>query len=328
MNAAVLRGVAAGIGAGVGIAISVGVLVTMAILQSLKLIGYAVWPTPEVILIVVLAALIGILWGLGTFKAYPSVGRGLAAGLMAFSAAALAVLLVRWLFDFSDPWAPGTVFVAGGFAAAFGTLWGMGATHPDYETVEAAQEAEHHPHKPAEPVAGAFNTASLARHSFGFLRERILPIVRPLLGPLVIAFGVALLGVVIVMLIGTFGPSRVQTTDLSASAVTPSGYLAGVTLFGQPVSKLAFFAFVVLLIFGGIASLAIGLALLINALSAQVQLAKKSPNEPIVLSDSSPQHGPLVTFLRGANRLVHFFTDWIADITLSILRMVSRQPSA
>ncbi len=320
-----LRSIAAGMGAFVGIVISLGLLIVIAVLQGLKLIGYAAWPGDQAALFVFFAAMLGFLWGFGTFRARPSVWRAVGGALAAFAAASLGVMFLRWQFGFDDPWSAGTEFVPAGFALAFGAIWGMGGFNSDYQTVETVHAAAEHPHAPGEPLVGGFDAAELGQHTITFLRERILPIVRPLLRYMVLAFGFALLGIAIVLIVilgaSIFGAAHTQTNDTSASAVTPAGYLVGVTIGNQPVSKVAFFALIAVLLLGGIGTIAIGLALLVNALSAQVQIAKKAPDEPLDFSPTSTHHGPLTRAGQFMTRLAHFFTDWAADITRSVIHI-------
>jgi len=93
--------------------------------------------------------------------------------------------------------------------------------------------------------------------------------------------------------------------------------MTGVTLFGGPVSKLAFFLIVVLLVLGGIGTLGLGLALLMNALGAQVQTAKKMADQPINYAGQTKGIiGNVANFLI---RLRHFFVEWREDTTKMVL---------
>jgi len=135
---------------------------------------------------------------------------------------------------------------------------------------------------------------------------------------------VALLGIVVVMVIGAFGPVLTQTNDTSASATTPAGYMVGVTLFGGPVSKLAFFAFLAVFILGGIGTIGLGLALFMNALSSEVKDAQKMAPVPLDFADTNKVEGPIGNTVNFFIRLRKFFIEWLADITSGALRSINR----
>ncbi len=316
----------------IGIVLSGTLLIVIAVLQSLKLIGYPVWPGDQANLFVFFAALIGVVWGLGTFRAKPSVLRAIGGGLFVFAAINLLVMFLRWLLSFADPWSTGTNLFVSGFLMAFGVLWGMGGAWPDYQTVELAtaaeERAEHEPPAPrTEPLTG-FDVEMVAEKQLDLLKERILPIVRPALPWLASAFGIVLLVILAVMAVGSLTSlnhgGHTQTNIESASATTPVGYVDGLTAFGQPVSKAAFFILLAVLLLGGIGSMGLGLALAMNALSTQVAAAKKMSPEPLDFSETAKSHGPLTRAGRFAGRLVKFFRDWGADITHGARGALSR----
>lgn len=318
----VSQGLAGGIGATIGLVLSLGALITIAILQSLKLIGGIVWAPEQAILFVVLAVIVGFIWGFGVLVMRPGVMRMLLGAIAACFLATALLMIFRWLVGF-EPWSLGATLLFAGFAAAFGVVWGMGGFRPENQTVEAAHEAAHHP-QPAQPIKGAFDAVKFNAALFRFIGNRILPIIRPLLGPAVIALGIALLAVVVIMVVSAFGSQRVQTDRTSASAVTIRGYVDGLELFGGPVSKFGFFIFIALLIVGGVGSMALGLALIVNALSTQVQIAKKLPKEPLDLTKVEGGKSPIAGMTQFFVRLLRFFTDWVADITGSATRSISR----
>ncbi len=313
---------AGGIGATIGLAVSLFILINIAVLQSLKLIGGTVWPVEQAALFVVLAAIIGLLWGVGLLRLRPGLLRAVLGALSAGALATVVMMLLRWLFGY-EPWSAGALFLFGGFALSFGAIWGMGGFYPSNMTVAAAHAAAHQPHSTPKPLMGAFDAVKFNVGLLKFIGNRIVPIVRPLVGPMFLALGIAMIGVFVVMIIGSFGPARVQTDRVSASAVTARGYLEGVELFGQPVSKLGFFIFISLLILGGIGSLALGLALIVNALSTQVQIAKKLPAEPLDLTEKSGKTGPIAHVAQFVVRLVRFFVDFILDIVNWLLRLLA-----
>ncbi len=319
----VSQGLAGGIGATIGLAISLFILVNIAVLQSLKLIGGIVWAPEQVILFVVLSLLVGFLWGIGLFVLPPSVLRLALGALAAFSLATAVLMFVRWLVGF-EPWSPGAVFLFGGFALAFGAIWGMGGFRPENQSVEAAHEAAHHPQQP-KPLKGAFDAVKFNVALIRFLGNRIVPILRPLVGPVIVALGIALLAVVVIMVASSLGTQRIQTEQTGASAVdVVHGYVPGIDFFGRPVSKFGFFIFLAVLILGGVGSMALGLALIVNALSAQVQIAKKLPAEPLDLTEAGGGKSPVAGVANFVTRLARFFTDWLGEIASGATRSITR----
>ncbi len=325
LKTVILRSMAGGIGAGIGVGGSFTVLLVIGALQGLGLIGGKTWETTDVVLYIVSAMLVGGIWGIGTLKWRPSMGRAFFTAVGGFMLVAVPLMFLRWLLDLV-PWNAGATFVFGGFAAGFAALWGMGSSRRGYNLVETAGPAVEHDFEAPVEVLGAFNPIALGKNMAHFLRTKIIPIVRPLLGPLVIALGVAMLGIVVVMVIGAFGPTVIQTNDTSAAATTPAGYVPGVFLFGGPVSKLAFFLLIAVLILGGIGTLGIGLALAINALSIEISGAKSMAATPLDFSEQNQKKGFLWHMINFINRLRKFFVDWLGDFTGGLLHSISREP--
>ena len=212
----------------------------------------------------------------------------------------VAVLVVPAYVTFlvAFPLAPGGGIVQGsllimaGFGATFGFLWGMGAMAPGasahegptyWAAVEAAQ-------KPRFRV----------RDAIALVRKVVPPLVetfRPMLQPIGVAVAVTLGLVFIIFMIATnpiVPVSRLQTTNEAASAAAVTG------------DKLITFIVIAVVVIGAVASLAIGLELLMRYTNREVNTAKEMKPEPI----KNPPW-PL--------RLADFVITWINDI-LSGLR--------
>ena len=323
LHIAVLRAVAGGIGASIGLGVSFGLLLLIGALQGLGLIGGPFFEGSSVWGFLIAAMLIGGIWGIGTLKWRPSMGRALFAAIGGFMLVAVAMMILRWQLGLV-PWAAGSILLFGGFAAGFSALWGMGAARRGYDQVETSGLAVEHDIEAPVLVPGAFNPITRGRALAHFSRTKILPVVLPLLGPLVIALGVAMIGAVIAMVFGAFGPAVVQTNNMGAAATTPAGYMDGMTLFGGPVSKLAFFLFIAVLLLGAIGTMALGLALLLNALSVEIKDAQKMSPAPLDFSENNATRGPLWRVVNLISRLIKFFRDWVADITNGAVHSISR----
>jgi hypothetical protein len=220
----------------------------------------------------------------------------------AFSALLIVPGYVTFLVAFPPPLGAGPVvgslFMFGGFGAAFGFLWGVGAIAPGASAHEG-------------PTYWADVEASKApkitvRSTLEFLRRRIPPIVafvRPLIQPLAVGLGAALIIVVILTLIATnpiVRVSRPQTNDAAASALAVTG------------DKLLTFGVLAMVTLGGVAGLAFGLALLMRYANNQVALAKKEKNAPI-------EQPPGLVW-----RLMRFFVNWVVDILSGIQKTFQR----
>ena len=329
-----LRSLAGGMGAGLAVVITAVVLAIISAIQGLGLfslvqslgfgsVGTIVWNGSDWAAALILAAIAGFTWGVGVRRERPGFGRGVLAWVYGFAMIAIPLMFVRWLLGL-QPWSSGSVLFIAGFLSAFVALWGMGGFSPGYNIVETAgQAAERDVLDPVE-IHGAFDPIQFGRHSMAFSRARILPIVRPLLGPMAIALGVVMLVIVAVMAIGSLFPGRIQTDQLSAAATTPVGYVAGLLILGQPVSKLAFFILIAVLIIAGIATIALGIALLINALTTQIVEAKAEPPHPLDYSDEKKVTGPFGHAMNFFIRLGHFLIDWVNDIRHGAARAVNR----
>ncbi len=319
-----LRAMAGGMSAVNGAIIVAVILLVIAALQGLALMGGPVWTSDEWLIAIFFGALAAFMWGAGTLKLRPSMGRGLMAFLGFYAIINLAFMFIRGVFFGLDPWFPSSALFLGGFIATFAASWGMGAFRPGYNLVETAESAVEHDVLNTTPVVGAFDPIAVNRHALHFVRTRIVPIVRPLIGPLAIALGIAILVVAAIMVIGSLFPGQVQTDNTSASAITPTGYIAGMSIFGQPVSKLAFFVIIVVLVFGGIGTMALGLALLVNALSTQVLRAKKEPAHPLDYSQPEKVQGRFGKSMNFLIRLRTFFAEWVSDISRGLMHTISR----
>ena len=310
-------------GAIVGVIIVFVIWTIISILQALALIGGLVWTSGIWANWAFFAALAGFMWGVGTLKMRPGMSRAILAGIGAFAAFNVVLMLLRWFLNL-DPWEAGPSFLLAGFAATFAASWGIGSAKKGYDLVETATASVAHDLLEPPNVPGAFDPIKFGENSLHFSRYRLMPVVRPALPWMVTALGVALLGIVVVMLIGVLGnnvhATQVLTNNSSASAIDAGGYMTGISLFGSPVSKLAFFLIVAVLMLGGIGILGLGLALLMNALSAQVQTAKKLPDQPVNYATDTPKgfFGNVANFFI---RLRPFFAEWRADTAAMVSNM-------
>ncbi len=198
------------------------------------------------------------------------------------------------------PFAGGSAAFFGGFGGLFGWLWGVGTFNA------ASHEHAGMEHLYEHPAPGAATK----------LRERVnerIPALRatvnPLLSPLGIAIGVVVVIVGLFMVAGFVLPHREQTYIAEASATTVAGQIN--LPFDIKVNKTVFFLITVVAALGTLAVLAIIIALLMNALSKQVQEVKAAPNEP-------PKEEPLLF------RLIDFFVTWVGDILAWTRRSVQR----
>jgi hypothetical protein len=302
-------------GAIVGVVIVFVIWTIISVLQALALIGGVVWTGDVWADWAFFAGLAGFMWGIGTLKMRPGLGRAILGGIGVFAAFNVFLMLLRWFLNLA-PWEPGPAFLLGGFAATFATSWGIGSAKKGYDLVATATTSVEHDLLDPPSVPGAFDPVKFGKNTLHFARTRLMPIVRPALPWMLVALGVGLLGTVVVMVIGALGngigAAQVLTNNPSASAINAGGYMTGVTLFGGPVSKLAFFLIVAVLALGGIGTLGLATALLMNALSAQVQTAKKLPDQPVNYAESPKGlFGNVANFLI---RLRPFFAEWRMDV--------------
>jgi len=120
---------------------------------------------------------------------------------------------------------------------------------------------------------------------------------------------VALVVAALFMIAGFVLPHREQTYIPAASATTPAGQIN--LPFDIKVNKTVFFLITVVGAFGTLAVLSVIIALLMNALTKQVQEVKAAPNNP-------PKEEPLLF------RLINFFLTWVGDILAWTRRSVQR----
>jgi hypothetical protein len=321
--ARVSRGLAGGIGATVGIVLTVGALVTFAIMQSLKLIGGVVWAPEQALAFIVLAALAGFLWGFGVLKMAPGLPRALLGALTVLSLVAAVLMLFRWTVGY-EPFNGGATAMICAFPVAFAVVWGMGGFNPKYMTIEAVHAAAHEPHTDQPPLRGAFDGIQLNVNLVNFVRNRIVPVLRPLFGYMLVILAVVTLIIIALLIVGNFAPKRVQTENTAAAATTINGTLDGVEIFGRPVSKFVFFIVVAFLIMGALGTLALLITLTVNALSAGVSEAKKAPKKPLDLTRSAGKPGPFGGVVQFVTRLMQFLKEWIADIAGGFTGSASR----
>jgi hypothetical protein len=222
-------------------------------------------------------------------KLRPGAGRGIVGLIIGMIIGVALIAVIRFVMGLDYSSGPGVFFA--GFGGLFGWLWGVGIFSP-YSHEHGGFE---HPHEQAEPTPME-KLMHHVREAMPGIRENV----RPWIQPLMVALGISALVLALIMLIG-FLPSpvqRVTTEQAAASTVTPAG---AINLFGLVINKTIFFIILAVVILGIIGGTAILLALVMNVLSQQVQVAKKSPPEP---AQTEPK----------LFQLIDFFLTWVDDI--------------
>jgi hypothetical protein len=312
--ARVSRALAGGVLAGLGVFIAVTIVGNIALLQSAKMLGGFEWSWAEFFTIIVLSALVGGLVGFGLLKMQANLLRGILAGLAGFALTASIVMVLRWATGY-QPWAGGTMFMLTAFPVAFAGIWGMGGFETKNLTIEANLAARGEPQP--EPVnLGAFDGVKFHVRLFSFLANRIWPVIKPLLGPAVVVTVLVGSVISILVLLGQIAPgTRTQTVEVDAAATTVAGTAS---FIGLQLPKFLVFLIVAVIILGGVATTALILALIFNALSNAVSKAKKDPKHPVDLTDSSGQASAAGRMFQWVRRLIQFNVDFAADIINAI----------
>ncbi len=200
-----------------------------------------------------------------------------------------------------------SVFFAG-FGGLFGWLWGVGG----FSSHAHEHAGLEHYVRDEKPSRLPMLVSRSVKATPGLVRL-IIPLIRPLL----IALAICLVVVFVLLLAATVLGStsvpvvKVQTEKSLASVTTTAGDILLFGPDGPAVNKTVFFVIIVLLVLGILGGMAIALALIVNALSREVQVAKQSPPEP-------PQEEPPLF------RLIDFFVTWINDILEGTKHTVER----
>ncbi len=215
----------------------------------------------------------------------------------AIAALVAAPAFLTVLIFFPQPMAAGpnngATLIFGGLGMAFGGLWGIGAFSPGASAHEgpryyAAQHVQPNP------------LIVLARQAFK-AAPGIIASVRPLLRPLMVAIGIALAITAVIMAASTLLPiTRVQTNNVAASASAVTG------------DKFIMFVIVSVVILGAVGTLAVLLALGVNALTRQVGEAKKATAEPVKVEQNK------------LFRFIDFIVSWVQDILQGTRKSISR----
>jgi hypothetical protein len=204
------------------------------------------------------------------------------------------------------PFSTGPSAFFGGFGGLFGWLWGVGTFSPLSHEHNGFEHAAEH----AEPGA-VQKTMQRVRASMPGIMANVKPLVRPLLYALGITVIVLVAIMAISMVLGTIDKpiARIQTEKPLASPGTPNGDI----VFGETVhvNKTVFFLILSAIILGMLGGLAVVIALIMNAVSRNVEEAKASPDNP-------PQTEPPLF------RLIDFFVTWVHDILEGTKRSVQR----
>jgi len=206
-----------------------------------------------------------------------------------------------------EPFSSGSAVFFAAFGGLIGWLWGIGSFHKyshDHHGIEHAI-TENAPN-PLSVTAGRVRQAV----------PGIMANIRPLIQPLLIASGIAIAIVVLFLITGIILGHEQTNSKVDASKANTNTAkvinqrkladptaLDGVVVFGEtvPINKTVFFVIIVIVVMGLMGGLALGLALLMNSLSRQVEVAKKAPANPAKTE-------PTVF------RLIDFFVSWIGDI--------------
>jgi hypothetical protein len=232
----------------------------------------------------------------------PGFLRGIFGFILGAVIGAAIITLIRALMGL--PYFSGSTAIFSGFGGLFGWLWGVGSFNP----LSHEHNGFAHAHYEKKPSRAAIVMRSAAKATPGIVRQ-ILPLVRPL----VVALIVCAITVALFMAVGIVMQNRVQTDKPAASAVTTQGDIM-LPLGGPdstPVNKTVFFIIASAISLGLLGGMSVGLALLFNALSKQVNEVKKEPNSP-------PTEEPALF------RLIDFFVTWINDILEGTKRSVTR----
>jgi len=232
----------------------------------------------------------------------PGFLRGIFGFILGAVIGAALITLIRALMGLG--YFSGSTAIFAGFGGLFGWLWGVGSFNP----LSHEHEGFAHAHYEKKPSRAVVAMRGAAKATPDFVRQ-----ILPLLRPLVVALIVCAITVGLFMVVGMVLQTRVQTNTPAASAVTPQGDIM-LPLGGPdstPVNKTLFFIIAAAIILGTLAAMSIGLELVFNALSKQVNQVKKEPNSP-------PQQEPALF------RLIDFFVTWINDILEGTKRSVTR----
>ncbi len=236
----------------------------------------------------------------------PGVQRGVLGFILGIVLGVALITVIRLVMGLAP--LSGAAVLFGGFGGLFGWLWGVGSFNPyshEHHGIEHAIEANE-----PTPLAKLLHAARSATPG---IREQVKPLIRPMM----VALGVCVAAVAIFMVLGivltalNVPIARVQTETASASPMTAAGSITLPFGDGVQVNKTVFFVILSVVILGILGGLAIGLALMMNALSAQVEKAKQSPDTP--LAEEPP------TF-----RLIDFFLTWVNDILQGTKDSISR----
>lgn len=316
------RILASGILASLGIFIAVTIVGNIALLQSLKMLAPEPhWQLWEAAVFIVFCALVGGLIGFGMTKMQPNLLRGLLGGLSAFALTAAVVMVLRYGFGYT-PWdgAGGTIAMLTAFPVAFATVWGMGGFARQNLTIEANIEARKVTPTP-EPNLGAFDGVKFNVRLLSFLNNRIWPVIKPLVGPAALVSVMVGSVIAILLIIAQFAPGkRTQTYNIAAEATTIAGQ---VEFAGLMLPKFLVFLIVAALILGAVATTALLLALLFNALGSAVLSAKKAQKTPFDPSQKG-RSDPLSKAFQWVMRLVKFTIDFGVDMFNAVAGAISR----
>jgi hypothetical protein len=189
----------------------------------------------------------------------------------------------------------GAILMFAGFGGAIGWLWGVGSFAPGSGSHEG-------------PVAH-YNAQERGTSALVVARDRTLKAMphlieslKPMIKPLLIALGISAAVVILFVLAGSVLPTRIQTSNPDAS-------VAAIT--GDKTPKAVIFLIVVVVVLGLLAGMAIGIGLLMSWLTREVEVAKKSPNNP-------PPIQPKLF------RIINFFMAWVNDILEGTRRSIMR----
>jgi hypothetical protein len=309
------RLLAGGICASIGIFIAVTIVGNIVLLQSLLMLpANPAWSLAEAGALTAFLGLVGFLVGFGLLKMGPGLLRGILAGLAAFALTASIVMVLRYGFGY-QPWLGGTMMMLTAFPIAFAAVWGMGGFARQNMTIEANMEARANPQPPPRNI-GAFDGVKFNERIFKFLGNRIWPIIKPLVGPAVIVSVLVGSFVAVLLIIGQVAPgTRTQTYDVDAAATQIGGTA---TFLGAELPKFVVFLLVAGFLLAGVATNALILALIINALGSAVKNAKAAAKQPLDLTEKGGQKNIFSQSFQWIMRLVQFNIDFVRDIVGAI----------
>lgn len=190
----------------------------------------------------------------------------------------------------------GAILMFAGLGAAFGWLWGVGSFSPGASAHEGPN-AYYEMNKVEKPGAMV-----VLREFSSKAIPFVLTNTRPMIKPGLIALGICAAIVAALVFVATnpiVPVARRQTYNAVASATVMTG------------DKFIMFVIISAVMLAVLIGTAVGIALLVSVVNREVEVAKKSPNNP----------PPVPPFFF---RLIDFFVSWVNDIVEGTRKSITR----